>query len=50
MGLINNRVFKEQDFYLHTASGAVVFKDEPRRRYFGEYERLCNLPDEDCGE
>jgi CRISPR-associated protein Cas1 len=40
LGLINNRVFQEQDFYLHTASGGVMLKDEPRKRYFAEYEHF----------
>ncbi len=44
LGLINNRVFKEQDFYLHAASGGVMLKDEPRRRYFAEYEHFVTRP------
>jgi CRISPR-associated protein Cas1 len=44
LGLVNNRIFKEQDFYLHAASGGVVLKDEPRRRYFAEYERFVTRP------
>jgi CRISPR-associated protein Cas1 len=44
LGLINNRIFKEQDFYLYAASGGVVLKDEPRRRYFAEYERFVTCP------
>lgn len=40
LGLVNNRVFQEQDFHLHTASGGVVLKDEPRKRYFAEYEHF----------
>jgi CRISPR-associated protein Cas1 len=43
-GLINNRIFKGQDFYLHTSSGGVALKDEPRRRYFAEYERFVTRP------
>ncbi len=44
LGLINNRVFKEQDFYFHAASAGVVLKDEPRKRYFAEYERFVTRP------
>ncbi len=44
LGLTNNRVFKEQDFYLHTASGGVLLKDEPRKRFFAEYERFVTRP------
>ncbi len=44
LGLVNNRVFKEQDFYPHPASGAVLLKDEPRKRYFAEYEHFVTRP------
>lgn len=44
LGLINNRVFLERDFYFHTASGAMLLKDEPRKRYFAEYERFVTRP------
>lgn len=38
LNLMNNRIFSEPDFYLHAASGSVYLKDEPRKRYFIEYE------------
>jgi CRISPR-associated protein Cas1 len=42
--LVNNKIFKEDDFYLHGPSGSVYLKDEPRKRYFYEYERFINRP------
>ena len=44
LGLINNRIFDEQDFFLHTASGSMYLKDIPRKRYFSEYERFITRP------
>ena len=41
--LINNRVFQEGDFYQHTGGG-VYLQDEPRKRYFQEYERFLTRP------
>ena len=38
LNLINNRVLNQEDFYLHAASGSCYLKDEPRKRYFVEYE------------
>lgn len=43
LNLINNRVFQEEDFYQHT-SGGVYLQDEPRKRYFQEYERFVCRP------
>lgn len=42
--LINNRVFKEADFFLHPPSGGLYLQDEPRKRYFKEYEGFINRP------
>ena len=44
LSLINNRVLKEEDFYLHTASGSVYLTDEARKRYFQEYEHFVTRP------
>jgi CRISPR-associated protein Cas1 len=44
LSIINNRVFDEQDFFLHPASGGIFLKDEPRKRYFTEYERFVTRP------
>lgn len=41
--LINNRILQEPDFYSHT-SGGVYLLDEPRKRYFQEYERFVTRP------
>ncbi|MEW6388800.1 MAG: CRISPR-associated endonuclease Cas1, partial [Thermodesulfobacteriota bacterium] len=50
LGLINNRIFTAPDFYQHT-SGGVYLQDEPRKRYFLEYERFVTrsapAPDEE---
>jgi CRISPR-associated protein Cas1 len=50
LGLINNRIFTATDFYQHT-SGGVYLYDEPRKRYFLEYDRFVTrpapLPDEE---
>lgn len=44
LSLINNRVFGEQDFFRHEPSGGMYLGDEPRKRYFLEYERyLTNV-------
>ncbi len=42
--LINNRIFKEEDFFFHAASKGVYLKDESRKRYFAEYERFIERP------
>jgi len=41
--LVNERLFQAEDFYLHT-SGGMYLRDEPRKRYFREYERFLNRP------
>lgn len=41
--LINDRIVQEPDFYSHT-SGGVYLLDEPRKRYFQEYERFVTRP------
>ena len=41
--LTNNRILQEPDFYPHT-SGGVYLLDEPRKRYFQEYERFVTRP------
>jgi len=41
--LVNNRILLEPDFYTHT-SGGVHLLDEPRKRYFQEYERFVTRP------
>jgi CRISPR/Cas system-associated endonuclease Cas1 len=43
LNLINNRILQEADFYSHT-SGGVYLLDEPRKRYFQEYERFVTRP------
>lgn len=42
--LVNNRILKEDDFFLHQPAGAVYLKDEPRKRYFVEYEHFVTRP------
>lgn len=42
--LVNNRIFHEEDFFLHTGSGGLYLKDESRKRYFVEYERFVARP------
>jgi CRISPR-associated protein Cas1 len=41
LSLINRRVFADTDFYQHT-SGGVYLHDEPRKRYFLEYEAFVS--------
>jgi CRISPR-associated protein Cas1 len=41
--LINNCILQKPDFYPHT-SGGVYLLDEPRKRYFQEYERFVTRP------
>lgn len=40
LNLINTRVFAAGDFFPHGPSGSVYLQDEPRKRYFQEYERF----------
>lgn len=42
--LINNRIMKEDDFFLHKPTGAVYLKDAPRKKYFVEYEHFITRP------
>jgi CRISPR-associated protein Cas1 len=42
LSLINTRVFGEEDFFRHDPSGGIYLLDEPRKRYFQEYERYLN--------
>ncbi|MBW1698621.1 MAG: CRISPR-associated endonuclease Cas1 [Deltaproteobacteria bacterium] len=42
--LINNRIFKIEDFFLHNPSGGMYLKQEPRKRYFAEYENFITRP------
>ena len=50
LGLINNRVLSEEDFYLHQASGDVHLKDASLKKYFGEYEGFVTRPVKTSGE
>jgi len=42
--MINNRVFKEDDFFQHAPSGGVYLKQMPRKKYFAEYEQFITKP------
>lgn len=42
LNLMNNRVFKSEDFYANPKDGAVYFKREALKRYFVEYEEMMN--------
>ena len=42
--VVNNSIFKEEDFFRHTQSGSMYLKDDPRKRYFVEYERFVTSP------
>jgi len=44
LNMINNRIFQEEDFYYHTASRSIYLKEEPRKRYFLEYEGFITRP------
>lgn len=44
LNVMNNRVFSEQDFYLHAASGDVHLKDAALKKYFAEYEGFVTRP------
>lgn len=44
LGLVNNRVFQEGDFYFHQPSGSMYLRDDARKRYFVEYERFITRP------
>ena len=40
LSLVNNRVFLEDDFFLHKPSGGMHLKKEPSKRYFAHYEKF----------
>ena len=42
LNLVNNRIFKHEDFYSNPKDGAVYFKREALKRYFVEYEKVVN--------
>ncbi len=44
LGVVNNRVFGELDFYLHSGSGDMYLKDAAIKRYFAEYEHFVTRP------
>lgn len=41
--LINNRIFTQEDFFLHEPTGGMHLRDEPRKRYFIEYEKFVGV-------
>jgi CRISPR-associated protein Cas1 len=42
LNLINNRVFKLEDFYANPKNGGINFKKDALKRYFREYEKMVN--------
>jgi len=42
LNLINNRIFRQDDFYNNPKGGAVYLKRESLKRYFVEYESMLN--------
>lgn len=44
LSLVNNRVFKEEDFFLHEPTGGIYLRDDPRKRYFHKYEEFVARP------
>jgi CRISPR-associated protein Cas1 len=42
LNLVNNRVFKPEDFYVNPKNGGVNFKQDALKRYFREYEIMLN--------
>ncbi len=42
LNLINNRVFKPEDFYVNPKNRGVNFKRDALKRYFREYETMVN--------
>ena len=42
--LINNAIFKPDDFQLHTPSGGAYLTNDARKRYFAEYEKFVTRP------
>lgn len=48
--IVNNRMFQEEDFYLHEPSGGVYLKDAARNRYFASYEQFIEQPTACAGD
>jgi CRISPR-associated protein Cas1 len=42
--IVNNRMFLEGDFYLHTPSKGIYLTDAARNRYFAAYEQFIEQP------
>ena len=42
--LVNNRIFKAEDFFLHQPSGGMHLRAGADKRYFAEYERFVARP------
>jgi len=42
--LVNNRIFAQEDFFLHEPTGGMHLRDEPRKHYFVEYEKFIAVP------
>lgn len=42
--LVNNRIFKAEDFFLHQPSGGMHLKAGADKRYYVEYERFVSRP------
>ena len=40
LNVVNNGIFKKEDFYHHAPSGGVYLTNESKKRYFAEYERF----------
>lgn len=40
--LVNNRIFKKNDFYRNPKNGGMYLKREAMKRYFAEYEKYLN--------
>jgi CRISPR-associated protein Cas1 len=50
LGVVNNRIFQEGDFFFHQPSGAMYLNDDARKRYFVEYERFITRPMSEADE
>ncbi len=42
LNLVNNRIFKKEDFYVNFENSGVYFRRDALKRYFAEYEKLLN--------
>ena len=40
LNIVNNGIFKKEDFFHHAPSGGVYLTNESKKRYFAEYERF----------